>query len=293
MPKCTTGQLDLTTTVPSFIQYKLTSSMAAANERFGHSVSIDNNSLLIGAIGNDDNNVPARAYYLEDFRSQTSDFDIVAEHDPNSVFGFSTKLHNNHAFIGAPNDGIPNLNNYGAVYEYEKNADTNLWFEKHKFTADDGEPGDYFGSIFDLDDDRIIIGAPFKNSLKGAAYLFEQGMDDWSFQQKFVDNDPMRQHFFSRSLAIDGNRILIGSIANNNNFNISGEAFLFRYQDNNWVREIMPTPQDELTNNYSVRGDVSGPFIFVGDYTIKLGSGNNTGAVYIFEDDLIFANSFE
>ncbi|MGH7573096.1 MAG: FG-GAP repeat protein, partial [Gemmatimonadota bacterium] len=67
----------------------------------------------------------------------------------------------------------------GAVYVYRRSGGT--WEEAARLTAADGIPGDRFGSALAVDGDRLLVGAFWADSGRGAAYVFERGPEGgWS-----------------------------------------------------------------------------------------------------------------
>ncbi len=287
-------QLDLSAT-PSYTEYKLTTGGFSDAHRLGHSVSLDGNRLLMGAIGKEGNipplgppipSISAKAYYLDDFQGQTSaDMEIIAEHAFDTQFGYHVSLTTDSAFIGAPEaDGK------GAVYQYQQDSNTLLWNEVQKIEAGDGQAGDFFGSYADVDGDRLIVGAPASSDNTGSTYLFEEGMNNWQLTQKFIDPAGGPGRFFGTLVAIDGDRLLLGT---QNPSAPPGQAFLYRYESMSWGTPVSLIPPSGSTSmGYGFAGDVSGQFIMVGDLHNDNVQGDEAGAVYVFGEETIFANGF-
>ncbi|HUP01656.1 MAG TPA: FG-GAP repeat protein, partial [Gemmatimonadota bacterium] len=83
-------------------------------------------------------------------------------------FGTTAAVHGDEVFFGEPmTDMTP-----GAVYVYRQNDGS--WVEAARLTASDGIPGDRFGAALDLAGERLIVGAFWADSGRGAAYVFER-----------------------------------------------------------------------------------------------------------------------
>ncbi|MGH7588950.1 MAG: choice-of-anchor B family protein, partial [Gemmatimonadota bacterium] len=80
--------------------------------------------------------------------------------------------------------GQPDLDRTpGAVYVYRRGGGT--WEEAARLTAEDGIQGDRFGAALAVDGERLLVGAYWADSGRGAAYVFDRGGDGgWSQSAK-------------------------------------------------------------------------------------------------------------
>jgi YHS domain-containing protein len=129
-----------------------------------------------------------------------------------------------------------------------------------------------------------IIGAPYKSSYQGAAYVFTCSGTPctWTQQQELTAADGTPGDVFGYSVAVSGNRAVIGAIGNNSS---RGAAYVFTCSGTpcTW------TQQQELTASDGARGDVFGTRVGVNGATTVVGApgktiGNNSlqGAAYVF-----------
>ena len=109
----------------------------------------------------------------------------------------------------------------GAVAHGQTNEDL-------KLNAQDGEPGDKFGSSVALSGTTALIGSPLDgdNGLySGAAYLF----DVTTGQQltKLSPSDGAEDQRFGITVALSGQMALVGAFGDADNGPLSGAAYVF------------------------------------------------------------------
>ena len=84
------------------------------------------------------------------------------------VFGYSVAVSGETAIIGA----IGNNSSRGAAYVFTCSGTPCTWTQQQELTASDGASGDEFGNTVAVSGNTAIIGAAYKNSYQGAAYVF-------------------------------------------------------------------------------------------------------------------------
>ena len=166
---------------------KLTATDGSANDRFGFSLSLDNDKALIGATEHSVNGSKTGAAYIFDFNgalwSQTSKL-IADDEAAGDQFGNAVVLSNNMAVITARyDDEAGNLSGSAYVFDYNEG----MWSKPTKLSANDAAPGSIFGASVSAYGNKIIIGASnLINNGVGAAYLFEQEQGIWNQTNKFT-----------------------------------------------------------------------------------------------------------
>jgi hypothetical protein len=156
-----------------------------------------------------------------------------------------------------------------------------------KIFGSDSAAGDDFGYSVDISAEYAVIGAYYHTvttSAQGAAYVYKKtGSNAWIFNAKLVASDPWPQVEFGKSVAIDSDRIIVGSPQDNDYGTSSGSAYVFKLDGGNWVQEGKLTPADPGPNqNFGNAVDISGVVAIVGAYGNQ-DLGNDTGAAYIFD----------
>ena len=105
-----------------------------------------------------------------------------------------------------------------------------------ELTAADADDYDYFGESVGLDGDRVVVGAAYNNDLganSGSAYVFRRGdngtpadpSDDfWVQEAKLLPADAGREDHFGNSVSIDGDRVIVGALFDDDTGEHSGSA---------------------------------------------------------------------
>ena len=96
----------------------------------------------------------------------------AADGADDDVFGYSVAVSGETAIIGAAGKTIGNNSGQGAAYVFTCSGTPCTWTQQQELTASDGARDDEFGNTVAVSGNTAIIGAPYKNSYQGAAYLF-------------------------------------------------------------------------------------------------------------------------
>lgn len=193
-------------------------------DRFGDSVAIDGRHVLIGASGDDTNGDFVGQAHLFDAETgsllRTFDDPTVTGSDN---FGSAVAIDGNRALIGAPGDGT-NGSGVGQAHLFDAGTGSLL----HTFDDPTVTDEDRFGYSVAIDGNRVLIGArgdDTNGDFVGQAHLFNAGTG--SLLHTFDDPTVTGLDLFGTSVAIDGNRVLIGARGDNTNGNSIGQAHLF------------------------------------------------------------------
>jgi hypothetical protein len=155
---------------------KLTASDGAAGDRFGMSVSISGDTVVVGARLDDDNGDDSgSAYLFERDEGGPGNWGQVVKLTASdgsfwAIFGVSVSISGETAVVGART-----LSN-GSAYLFERDAGgAGNWGEVAKLTASDGALNDDFGTAVSIGGNTIVIGAYADDDNgedSGSAYVF-------------------------------------------------------------------------------------------------------------------------
>lgn len=205
--------------------FKLNASDGVSQDYFGTAVGISGNTIIVGAIGDDDKGSQSGSAYL--FSSTTGNqLRKLAAGDgtADDLFGSSVAINGNYAVVGARGDN-PKGSGSGSAYVFDAITGNQLW----KLTASDGSPNDEFGLSVSVSGKYALIGAPGDNpkgSSSGSAYLFD--VTTGQQLQKFVPSDGSAFNQFGYSVSIDGNLAVMGSPYNTvRGHSDAGAAYVF------------------------------------------------------------------
>ena len=263
-------------------QAKLTASDGVAYDRFGESVAIDGDTIVVGAYGKDE--ISGSAYvFIKDGMNWVEQAKLVASDGaPDDNFGWSVAIYMDTAVISAYRDCNDAGFYSGAAYVFVRADST--WSEQSKLIASDGASNEQFGRSVAIDGDKIVIGA-FSSDFgweSGSAYVFiSEGMN-WVEQAKLIASDATAEGRFGDSVAIYGDTIVVGANGDDEMGWHSGSAYVFIKDSMNWVEQAKliasdGVPEDMFGHSVAIDGDtiVVGAF---GDDDSYLGSGS----AYIF-----------
>lgn len=155
----------------------------------------------------------------------------------------------------------------------------------------DGLPDDQQGSAVAIDGDTAVVGASsadvdeFGNS--GAAYVYTRSGDGWERQATLLpDGERDWGLVFGRSVAIDGDTIVVGATGATLGDSRPGAAYVFVRDGDTWTQQAKLSTNDvrwgaELGYSVAIDGDtvaVSAPGEHLGDINVA-------GVVYLFTRD--------
>lgn len=278
---------------------------STVNAYFGWSVDISGDTVIIGAYyANSQPNpwtfIPGAGTAYIYVRIGTSwafqarlNASDRAQYD---FFGYSVAIDGNYVIVGAflEDPTIPYpfgsaQTNAGSAYVFERSGTG--WTQISKLTAPDGTTSDEFGNSVAISGNHIVVGVARKYGsgyYSGAAYVFYMfpGTNNWQYVQKLVASDETASDFFGKSVAIEGNRIIVGAWREDpNGITNAGCAYVFDYPPGGpWLETTKLIASD--AGNADEAGTsvaVSGNSVIVGA-AWKTTSGlnqSNQGAAYV------------
>lgn len=284
---CITNNEDMSQISASWLIDKQALPTYTDDAKFGFAVALSGSTAVIGAYGDDAAGLEAGAAYLYDVTTgnqlrQLSGDDVTA----GDRFGCSVGISGNVAIVGAyGHDSGPGMES-GAAYVFDVTTGNQL----AKLTASDADAGDRFGCAVAISGDWAIVGAYGVDSAiienSGAAYMFD--LTTFSQTNKFLpthlSTSTERDSGLGASVAIDGNKAIVGSWADNDNGYIAGSMYTYQYNGSNWtlLRKTKQGISDDLFG-WSVA--VSGDTIAVGAHKYDeggVGGITDIGTAYLF-----------
>ncbi len=151
-----------------------------------------------------------------------------------------------------------------------------IFVNEIKIIGADGTGNNYFGNSVAVSGDTVIVGAPFFNSSRGAAYVFVKNGADWTQQQKLTTPGGSANDRFGLRVAISGDTAIIGAISENSS---QGAAYIFVRNGTNWTQQQRLTASDPISFDYFGIGvGIDGDSVIVGTDQ----SSSRNGSAYIF-----------
>lgn len=258
-------------------------------DRFGYSVAIDGDTILVG-VYQDDPGIGGSGS-VRVFENQAGTWTETqtlqaSVPESNAGFGYSVKLEGNTAIIGEyKRDGSAGAQ-CGAAYIFEKQAGT--WTETQKLEASDQASQDLFGTTVDINNDKVVISAPDHTdsgvSKTGAVYVFEKQNGTWTETQKIVElHNP--EDRLGRGVAIHGDFIVAGAPYGDINGLNGGNAFVFEKQNGTWTKtQTLVASTLNALDRFGWTVDIEGNNIVVGAYLDDPSGYSAGGTVTVFEN---------
>jgi hypothetical protein len=163
---------------------------------------------------------------------------------------------------------------------------SNPTYTETKLLANDAEFGDEFGNAVAIQGNTAVIGAQGDSPLgfgTGAAYVFQKTSSGWQLQQKLTASDSADHKFFGASVAIDGDRIVVGAYGDQNNGIFAGAAYVFVRSGSTWVEEQKLTgSENSFIDNFGLSVAIEGDTIVCGAFGNSDGGQSEVGSVYVF-----------
>lgn len=299
-------------------QAYLRSSNVQTGQKFGSSVDVDGDTVVVGA--------PNDAAYV--FVRSGSSWTEQATLESsvvgfNQYFGSSVGVSGETIVVGAwgedsDTSGInPASNNRssetGAVFVFTRTG--TVWSQQAFIKANPSGGTDRFGDAVAISGDTFIASAyqedsdtsgvnsvPNNNaSDAGAAYVFVREGTAWSQQAYLKASNPGAGDIFGRYLALDGDLVAIGSYHEdssttgintepNENLYQAGAVYTFERSGTTWTqREYIKPNQIGLVDEFGNAVGVSGTTIVAAAHYAFDPGGNTTslahyGAVYVFDE---------
>lgn len=230
---------------PLVQQAYLKASNTNAGDWFGSSVAIDGNTVVVGAggdlsfpgaIGEDsaatgvngnqaDNSAKdsGAAYVfvrggIDGFTWTQQAYLKASNTDAGDGFGQSVAISGDTIVVGAGyedsaatgvngNQADNGAAKAGAAYVFVRSA--GVWTQQAYLKASDASAGDGFGTAVDIDDDTIVVGAPYPlTNPSPAAYVFVRSGTNWTQQASLQGGS---ENMFGSSVAIEGDTIVAGA----------------------------------------------------------------------------------
>lgn len=255
-------------------QGKLNASDFASFDYFGNSVAISQDTIVVGS-ANDDVSTKTNAGSAYVFKrasgiwTQQSKLN-ASDAAASDAFGYSVGVSRDTAIVGALFRKVGSNQGQGAAYVFVRSGEN--WTQQVKLVASDGADSDNLGCAVAIDGEFAIVGALSNkvgsNLLQGAAYVFQRNGTVWNQQMKLVASDGLSGEQFGTSVAISGNRAIVGAhLGGKTNAVKQGSAYLFGHNGGAWSEHAKLIAFDGASlDRFGFSVGISGNSAVVGAY---------------------------
>ncbi len=281
---------------------KLTASHASAYHYFGYSVSLSGDTVIVGTYRYDPAGVQngGRAYIFEKPLQGWSNMNETAiltatDIDSYSNFGISVDIDGEIAIVGNSHKGCTGGDSCGSAYLFQKPSSG--WSDMNQsatLTASTSAAYDNFGGSVSISNNQAVVGASGVGCATGyycgKAYVFNQLLSaSGVVNENFIltASDATAMDFFSSSVDISGNSIIIGAGGDScQDGDNCGAAYVFNVVSlNTGVNQ----ERGKLTSSDAAAGDFFGNRVSINENLAVVGAaghdcntGNSCGAAYLY-----------
>ncbi|MFH1223465.1 MAG: cadherin-like beta sandwich domain-containing protein [Pseudomonadota bacterium] len=258
---------------------KLTASDGTDDDRFGCSVGIYGDTIVVGAMREDTTQLQSGAAYVYT-RSGTTWTERQKLKNPTPgatyYFGTSVGIYGDVIVVGEPNY----LTGYwGAAHVFTGSGAS--WVYTTILTASDTAGNDSFGASVAIYNGTIVVGAEGKLFNVGAVYVYTTATGSWSERAiLYAVEGAAVNSYFGQSVSISGNLIVVGAYGESTTASGSGGLYAFIGSDSLWIPDsgVIKAEDPEVGDSLGWSVVVQGNFIAAG----AINKDSNRGAVYLF-----------
>ena len=256
-----------------------------SGDRFGTSVSLDNDHLAVGAPNVSVSGPFRGAVYVytlnnDDPPQYDSAYQIIAQtpsptanDSANSdFFGRSVSIHGTHLIVGAPGKN----SNDGAVYVYEKSG--GIWNIVAKLTPPSSSTTEGFGTSVSHSGNWVVVGAPNLTTNTGKIYIYDindLGASPTTYTGEATNN------YFGFSVSVGNNKVVAGAFGYSS---FVGRVYTYKHSSGSWAGDASTldgTTASEYGASVAIASD--GPGLIVGAPNADAGSSTTSGVAYLYE----------
>jgi len=258
--------------------FKLTHTGAAASERFGVSCDISGDRAIVGVDWDHIAGMNSGSASIYDVSTGQELFKLIpAPRQPFMTFGYSVAIDGDRAVVGAYAYGYA-LVNSGAAYVYDVATGERLQL----LIPADIATGDYFGTSVAIGESYVVVGAPGDTphgGWSGSVYVFDRSTGQEL--RKLVPSDGNADDNFGGSVAVTGDRIVVGAFYDDPNGWTSGSAYVFEASTGQELFKIFPS-DGEPADLFGWRVAADGDLALIGAY-LDDDQGTDSGSAYLFD----------
>jgi hypothetical protein len=188
--------------------------------------------------------------------------------------------------VGSPGDNHSQSLSAGSAYGFQLNADGSAWIPMGKLYSNSPNLYEAFGASVDLDGDHMIIGVTKDGaSDSGAAFIWvRRGIDgNWNMEARLTAGDPQVNDYLGTSVAVHAAggiaTFVVGATGVDDLGSGSGAAYVFRGSASTFPQLL------KLVASDGAASDRFGSSVAVNNDLMLIGAPNvgamNDGAVYV------------
>jgi WD40 repeat protein len=154
--------------------------------------------------------------------------------------------------------------------------------EDRKFGSSDAAVEDQLGQSIAMSNGIVAVGSRFNDDFgsdSGSAYLFDAATGSQLI--KLLPNDPIPNHQFGQSIAIDNGLVAVGAWLDSDSALFSGAAYVFDASTGVQISKLLAT-DGVFNHQFGVSIAIDNGIVAVGA-RLDDENGNDSGAAYLFD----------
>ncbi|MCB2156279.1 FG-GAP repeat protein [bacterium] len=209
-------------------------------ERFGHSISISGDTMIVGAPGDlvwGSGSNSAYVFVRSDGEWTEQAKLTASDEEADDNFGWSVSVSGDTAVVGANLDS-DNCEDCGSAYVFVRTGTD--WKEYAKLSASDAEPNDLFGTSVSISNQTIVVGAHGERDgdvRPGSAYVFSKTEGDWMEQAKLRSSSDGTEGFVT-AVSISGDAIVAGASGIDDPRADDSAVYVFGRSGDEWSQQV-------------------------------------------------------
>jgi hypothetical protein len=275
-------------------QQKLRASDGAPHARFADSVSLDGDTVVVGAPLDDTPGGPdAGSAYLFvrsglSWREQQKL--LASDGAARDQLGDSVSVSGDTVVVGAYDDDTPGGRDAGSAYVFVRSG--SAWSEAQKLVASDGRRGDLFGIAVSISGDTLAVGASFDDTSggrdAGSVYVFARSGNLWSEQQKLVAFDGSPGDRMGVFLSAQADAVVVGAYLDDAPSGTQGgSAYVFTRSGTTWAElQKLSAPDGAPGDWFGTSVSMSGDTVVVGAPFDDTAAGPDAGSAHVFRGSI-------
>ncbi len=267
-------------------QAKLLPSDGVVEGYFGWSVSVDGDTAVIGAWGDDDNGPYSGSAYVFTRINGTWTRQaklLPSDGEAQDYFAQSVSVHGDTVVIGARGHD-DNGSQSGSAYVFIRGD--GVWTQQAELLPSDAEEDDWFGESVSINDDTAVIGAIWDDDNAehaGSAYVFTRIDGVWIQQAKLLPSDGAAGDYFGISVSVNDDTALVGAKYDDDNGYQSGSVYAFTRSTGVWSQQAKLLPSDGASDDdFGISVSISGHTAVIGAWGDD-DKGIVAGSAYVFD----------
>jgi len=222
-------------------QAYLKASNTGAADRFGNSIALSGDTIVVGACNEDSNATGVDGDQNDNSKTYSGAAYVFARRggtwsqqaylkasntDAEDFFGWSVSVSGDLFVVGAyledsnatgvnGDQGNNFATNSGAAYAFTLNGDT--WSQQAYLKASNTDGGDSFGQSVAVSGNTVVVGAIGEENTAGAAYVFTRSGTTWSQQAYLKASNTETGDYFGISVAVSGDTVAVGAMREDSN----------------------------------------------------------------------------